>query len=78
MSQEDFFNLLNLSSLHKRIYAALVRKASLLSAEILKNKISLIAVMEGADPKDYHFSSLLDALSLKISPDEFEAFLAEF
>lgn len=78
MSQQDFFNLLVLSALQKRIYAALVRHASLLSVGELVNRIRAIANMNGVEPADYQMSSYLDALSLKMSPEDYSDFLAGF
>ncbi len=78
MSQQDFFNLLVLTTLQKRIYAALVRHASLLSVVELVNRIRAVANMEGIEPADYVLSSFLDALCLKMTPDDFSDFLAGF
>lgn len=78
MSQQDFFNLLSLSALQKRIYAALVRKAALLPVTELVNRIRATELMEGVDPSDYKLSSYLDALCLKMTPEDFSDFLAGF
>lgn len=78
MSQQDFFNLLNLTAIQKRIYAALVRKAAMLPVSELVNRIRAVANMEGVEPADYHLSSYLDALCLKMTPEDFSDFLAGF